>query len=161
MQVHELTVMIGTDQPDALARFYGEILGLTRVERFADPVFEAAGGFIRILDHSEISGPTVEPARVQLNLFVDDVAAEFARITNTASPSTARQPANPGAARSPPSATPTATTSSYWRCSSSVLKTIASALSLPPLCGGRGRKSLPLRGSCRAATEGEARADLR
>ena len=80
MRVHELTVMIGTDQPDALARFYGEILGLTRVERFADPVFEAAGGFIRILDHSEISGPTVEPARVQINLFVDDVAAEFARI---------------------------------------------------------------------------------
>ena len=80
MRVHELTVMIGTNQPDALARFYGEILGLTRVERFADPVFEAAGGFIRILDHSEISGPTVEPARVQINLFVDDVAAEFARI---------------------------------------------------------------------------------
>ena len=93
MRVHELTVMIGTDQPDALARFYGEILGLTRVERFADPVFEAAGGFIRILDHSEISGPTVEPARVQINLFVDDVAAEFARII------TARRrrpaPANP------------------------------------------------------------------
>ena len=80
MRVHELTVMIGTNQPDALARFYGEILGLIRVERFADPVFEAAGGFIRILDHSEISGPTLEPARVQINLFVDDVAAEFARV---------------------------------------------------------------------------------
>ena len=81
MKVRELTVMVGTDQADALARFYGEVLGLQRVEKFADPVFEAAGGFIRILDHSEISGPTIEPARVQINLFVDDVAAEFERVS--------------------------------------------------------------------------------
>lgn len=80
MEVRELTVMLGTDQPAALARFYGEVLGLRRVERFADPVFEAAGGFIRILDHSQISGPTREPARAQLNLFVDDVQSEFARV---------------------------------------------------------------------------------
>ena len=80
MEVRELTVMLGTDQPGALARFYGEVLGLRRVERFADPVFEAAGGFIRILDHSEISGPTQEPARAQINLFVDDVEGEFARV---------------------------------------------------------------------------------
>ena len=80
MEVRELTVMIGTDQPGALARFYGEVLGLRRVERFADPVFEAAGGFIRILDHSEISGPTREPARAQINLFVDAVEGEFARV---------------------------------------------------------------------------------
>ena len=80
MEVRELTVMLGTDQPGALARFYGEVLGLRRVERFADPVFEAAGGFIRILDHSEISGPTREPARAQINLFVDDVEGEFARV---------------------------------------------------------------------------------
>ena len=80
MEVRELTLMLGTDQPSALARFYGEVLGLRRVERFADPVFEAAGGFIRILDHSEISGPTREPARAQINLFVDDVESEFARV---------------------------------------------------------------------------------
>ena len=80
MEVRELTVMLGTDQPGALARFYGEVLSLRRVERFADPVFEAAGGFIRILDHSEISGPTREPARAQINLFVDDVEGEFARV---------------------------------------------------------------------------------
>ncbi len=80
MQVRELTLMIGTEQPAALARFYGDLLGLPRVERFADPVFEAAGGFIRILGHSEIAGPTREPARLQINLFVDNVAAEFARV---------------------------------------------------------------------------------
>ena len=55
MEVRELTIMVGTDQPEAMARFYGETLGLQRVSKFRDPVFEAAGGFIRILDHSEIS----------------------------------------------------------------------------------------------------------
>ncbi len=79
MQVHELTLMLGTDQPEAMARFYGEILGLERVAKFRDPVFAAAGGFIRILDHSQITGPTLEPARMQINLFVDDVASEYAR----------------------------------------------------------------------------------
>ena len=82
MEVHELTIMVGTDQPDAMARFYGMTLGLRRVEKFRDPVFEAAGGFIRILDHSEISGPTLEPARMQINLFVHDVSSQFRRVTD-------------------------------------------------------------------------------
>ena len=80
MEVREFTVMVGTGRPDALARFYGEVLGLPRIGKYRDPVFAAAGGFIRILDHSEISGPTREPARAQINLFVDDVETEFARI---------------------------------------------------------------------------------
>ncbi len=81
MRVRELTIMVGTDQPEAMARFYGETLGLERMARFRDPVFAAAGGFIRILDHSQISGPTQEPARMQINLFVDDVGREFRRVT--------------------------------------------------------------------------------
>ncbi len=80
MDVREFTLMVGTDQPDALARFYGETLGLARVTKFRDPVFAAAGGFIRLLDHSAISGPTAEPARMQINLFVADVSAEYQRI---------------------------------------------------------------------------------
>ena len=81
MEVREFTVMLGTDQPEALARFYGEVLGLPRIGKYRDPVFAAAGGFIRILDHSEIRGPNREPARAQINLFVDDVAGEFERIS--------------------------------------------------------------------------------
>ena len=80
MEVRELTIMIGTDQPVAMARFYGELLGLERIERFRDPVFAAAGGYIRILHHSEIGGANREPARMQINLFVDNVSAEYARV---------------------------------------------------------------------------------
>ena len=74
--------MVGTDQIEAMTRFYGETLGLERVARYRDPVFEAAGGFVRLLDHSEISGPTLEPARMQINLFVDDVSGEFSRVVS-------------------------------------------------------------------------------
>ncbi len=80
MQVRELTLMVGTNQIEAMTSFYGATLGLERVAKYRDPVFEAAGGFIRLLDHSEISGPTLEPARMQINLFVDDVSGEFARV---------------------------------------------------------------------------------
>ncbi|MYD74331.1 MAG: hypothetical protein F4Y11_08945 [Chloroflexi bacterium] len=82
MHVRELTLMVGTDQIEAMTRFYGATLGLERVARYRDPVFEAAGGFIRLLDHSEISGPTLEPARMQINLFVDDVSGEFSRVVS-------------------------------------------------------------------------------
>lgn len=80
MQVRELTLMVGTNQIEPMTRFYGATLGLERVAKYRDPVFEAAGGFIRLLDHSEISGPTLEPARMQINLFVDDVSNEFRRV---------------------------------------------------------------------------------
>ena len=80
MRVRELTLMVGTGRIEEMTRFYGAALELERVAKFRDPVFEAAGGFIRLLDHSEISGPTLEPARMQINLFVDDVAAEFERV---------------------------------------------------------------------------------
>ena len=81
MDVRELTIMVGTGQIEAMTRFYGATLGLERIDRFRDPVFAAAGGFIRLLDHSEIDGPTQEPARMQINLFVNNVSAEFERVT--------------------------------------------------------------------------------
>ena len=80
MEVREFTLMVGTGLIEEMTQFYGATLGLERVVKYRDPVFEAAGGFIRLLDHSEISGPTREPARMQINLFVDDVSREFERV---------------------------------------------------------------------------------
>jgi len=80
MRVREFVVMVGTDQPEALARFYGEVLGLPRVERFHDPVFDAGEAKIRILEHSRVHGRNPAPERHQINLFVDDVEAEASRL---------------------------------------------------------------------------------
>ncbi len=83
MRVRELTIMVGTGRIEEMTRFYGEVMELERIDRFRDPVFAAAGGFIRLLDHSDISGPTLEPARMQINLFVDDVSGEFRRVMSS------------------------------------------------------------------------------
>lgn len=80
MRIHELAIMIGTDQPEPMAAFYGEALGLKRIERFDGIVFDLAGINVRVLPHNKISGPSRDPARHQLNLFVDDVEAEFSRL---------------------------------------------------------------------------------
>jgi catechol 2,3-dioxygenase-like lactoylglutathione lyase family enzyme len=86
MRVNELAIMIGTNQPEPMAAFYGEMLGLERIERFDGIVFDMAGINVRILPHGEISGSSHDPARHQLNLFVDDVRAEFVRLRALAVP---------------------------------------------------------------------------
>ena len=80
VEIRELTLMIGTEQPAVLARFYGEVLGLERLSQYRDPVFRTAGANIRILKHSGISGRTREGARLQINLLVADVRREWERI---------------------------------------------------------------------------------
>jgi len=80
MKVEELTLMIGTAQPEALSRFYGEVLGLKPDPEYRNTVLRAAGANIRILRHSEITGAVVEPARMQINLFVSDVRGEWKRL---------------------------------------------------------------------------------
>ena len=81
LEVRELTVMVGTDQPEALARFYGEVLGLPRVAEYKDPVFRAGGASLRIIRHSEAPGRNAQPGRHILNLFVDgDVGVEVERL---------------------------------------------------------------------------------
>ncbi len=80
MEVLEFTLMLGTNQPEKMAQFYGKILGLPRIEKFSGPVFRAHGGNIRILNHSEIKGKNIEQARFQINLFVANALAEFKRL---------------------------------------------------------------------------------
>ena len=80
MDVQALTVMIGSEQPEELARFYGEVLQLPAVPGYRDPVFRAGGASLRIIQHTAVQGRNVQPGRIQLNLFVADVQAEFQRL---------------------------------------------------------------------------------
>jgi catechol 2,3-dioxygenase-like lactoylglutathione lyase family enzyme len=82
LDITELTVMIGTDRPDELARFYGEALGLPRAAQYKDPVFRAGNTNVRILRHSQVHGANPTPARHILNLFIGGggVAAQVERL---------------------------------------------------------------------------------
>lgn len=76
-------IMIGTKRLDVLAAFYEKVLG-----RPADWVDKEAGfygwkvgsGYLSLLDHSEMVGPTKDPGRIMLNFETADVKQEFDRI---------------------------------------------------------------------------------
>jgi predicted enzyme related to lactoylglutathione lyase len=81
MKTTGFIVNVTSEQPDALKAFYRDIVQLAPNEQIDDGAFEIAPGSNFIIDgHSEVKGPAKEPARVLINFFVDDVAAEEQRL---------------------------------------------------------------------------------
>ncbi|MBL8091637.1 MAG: VOC family protein [Anaerolineales bacterium] len=77
------SVMIGTTQPQVLAAFYEKVLG--KPADMNDPEngfwgWQVGGGFLGILNHSEMGGKTKDPGRIMMNYETADVKAEFERI---------------------------------------------------------------------------------
>ena len=77
------SIMIGTEQPRTLVAFYEKVLG-----KPAEMVDEENGffgwhvgmGYLSVLEHSEMVGPTKDPGRVMLNFETPYVKEEFERI---------------------------------------------------------------------------------
>lgn len=80
MQVHDFTLLLGSQDPQRLATFYGGVLGLEQLPSKNHLVFRLPGARLRIIDHSEVAPSSAEPQRLILNLFVDDARAELARL---------------------------------------------------------------------------------
>jgi predicted enzyme related to lactoylglutathione lyase len=80
MQVTSFNININSAQPQVLIDWYANVLGLETNDQLGDGAFNVAGGHIHIDGHTEIQGPTSEPARILVNLFVDDLAAERTRL---------------------------------------------------------------------------------
>lgn len=87
-------VMIGSDNPKALGEFYTSVLG--------EPGYQGGTAYgwqtgtqLFIDSHSEISGSNVAPARIMLCTEVDDVLAEFKRLTELGAKVVA-EPYHPG-----------------------------------------------------------------
>jgi hypothetical protein len=81
MQVNQVILNINSEQPQELLRFYLDTVGLPR---HPDPNREStllAGPLELVFDsHSNVSGKSLQPERLLLNLFVDSVEEEQARI---------------------------------------------------------------------------------
>ena len=77
------SVMIGTNQTEALASFYEKVLG-----KPADMVdseygfygWQVGSAFLSVLKHSEMGGKTKDPGRVMFNFETAQVKEEFERI---------------------------------------------------------------------------------
>ena len=73
-------VQRSSDNPERLRDFYRNVVGLSDDHPDLGNPFMAGATPIYIGAHSEVLGKTKEPARIMLNLFVEDVAAEQKRI---------------------------------------------------------------------------------
>ena len=66
------SLLVGSSQAAALKDWYRQAFGVTENDMGS---FDFGGVQLFIEEHSEISGPTKEPARVIINLNVDDCRA--------------------------------------------------------------------------------------
>ncbi|MBV8083178.1 MAG: VOC family protein [Chloroflexi bacterium] len=80
MDVRDFTLLLGSQDLPRLERFYGETLGLERLPSQHHVVFRLPGGKLRLIEHSEVAEHAREPERLRINLFIDDVRSEAARL---------------------------------------------------------------------------------
>lgn len=73
-------VMIGSEDPGALSRFYARIFGTPAWEDQGFTGWQLGGSGLMIGPHSEVKGRNEMPGRIIWNLETPDVQAEFERI---------------------------------------------------------------------------------
>ena len=79
MDVTSFNINTNSTDPERLHAFYRDVIGLPENPDLGHCV--VAGGAMLFFDaHDAIGGPTKEPARVLINFFVDDLAAEQRRL---------------------------------------------------------------------------------
>lgn len=80
MKVNNLLVNLTSEDPARLRAFYQDVVGLAKNPDMGDDAFHAGGATIAIDGHSDTRGAAREPQRVLIDFFVDDLAAEQARL---------------------------------------------------------------------------------
>ena len=80
MKVNNFHIQITSEDPDRLKSFYRDTVGLPNVPEMGDGAFAVGGANLFVDGHSETKGQTREPQRMLVDLVVDDVAAEQARL---------------------------------------------------------------------------------
>ena len=75
------SIMIGSDQPEALAEFYRKVLGKP-ADMAEDGWYgwQLGSTYLNIGEHSEVKGKAKEPQRIILNLETSQIKEEFSRI---------------------------------------------------------------------------------
>lgn len=80
MKVNSLFLNLTSEQPEKLLAFYRDVIGLPLRPEMGPDALDAGGATIGIDGHSEVKGPTKEPARILIDFNVDDVVAERKRL---------------------------------------------------------------------------------
>ncbi|MBE0611165.1 MAG: VOC family protein [Dehalococcoidia bacterium] len=81
MEISEVSIQLATFNPQRLVGFYRDVVGLPLTEGMGDQSFQVGpAAVLFIVDHSEISGPTAEPARAIIDLHITGIDAEHERL---------------------------------------------------------------------------------
>ncbi len=81
MNINAVLLNINSDQPQELLRFYRDVVGLPPHPDANRESTLMAGPLELVFDsHSKVKGAAPQPERALLNLMVDDIAAEEARM---------------------------------------------------------------------------------
>lgn len=81
MNVNSISIQLASQDPTALFAFYRDVVQLPLETDMGEHALKLGGGNVLfVVDHSQVAGPTREPARVILDLHVDTLDAEQARL---------------------------------------------------------------------------------
>jgi predicted enzyme related to lactoylglutathione lyase len=81
MKVTNFLVNITSEDPARLLAFYRDIVGLSPQPEMGEHALEVVPGTVLAFDgHSSTTGVAKEPQRILIDFFVDDLAAEQARL---------------------------------------------------------------------------------
>ncbi len=80
MKVNQFILNVNSEDPDRLAAFYADTVGLPKNPEIGEHAFTAGGTAFLIDGHSETKGTAKEPHRMLINFFVDDLTADQGRL---------------------------------------------------------------------------------
>lgn len=81
MEISQISIQLATSNPQRLIGFYRDVVGLPLTEGMGDQSFQIGpAGVLFVVDHSEVSGPTAEPARAIIDLHITGLDAEQERL---------------------------------------------------------------------------------
>ena len=80
MAVSSFLINVTSEQPERLFKFYADVVGLPRNTDMGEFALMAGPTPFLIDGHSDVKGGAKEPARVLMDFFVDDLAAEQKRL---------------------------------------------------------------------------------
>lgn len=83
MKVNNFFLNLTSEDPQRLAAFYRDVVGLEPNPESGENAFHIGGATLGIDGHSETKGPAKEPQRVLIDFFVDDLAAEQKRLESS------------------------------------------------------------------------------
>ena len=81
MNVTRVSLQLASENPQRLAAFYRDVVQLPSQPEFGDHAFALGpAGTLFVVDHSQVAGPTREPARAIIDLHLEGLDDEQARL---------------------------------------------------------------------------------